>query len=141
MAMPSVSDRPDERIRLRQDRENICRRFVIVQLAGNVCAYPVQDARPQEKVPGGGGLGVQHLVYQVTCDGTLFGIEFLSELVRVGGTLQRAGGQADSGSPALGPPDDALEPIRAERDALPGHEYGGFGNAKGKVVRAYLGQL
>src|SRR5580692_2773731 len=98
IAIPSVSDRPDERVRLRQDREDICRRFVIVQLAGNVCAYPVQDARPQEKVPGGGGLGVQHLVYQVTSDGTLLGIEFLSELVRVGVTLQRDGGQADSRS-------------------------------------------
>src|SRR5271154_7441925 len=56
VTVPPVPDRADERIRLRQRRQYVRRLFIIVELAGEVCGYLVQDARPYEKVPDGGGL-------------------------------------------------------------------------------------
>src|ERR1039457_5953765 len=77
VAVPPVSDRQDERVRLRQSRQSTCGLSVIRKLAGDSRIDPVQDARSPQKLPGGRRLGVEDLVHEIAGDGAVLGVELL----------------------------------------------------------------
>ena len=101
----------------------------------------LQDAGAQQDVPDRRRLGVEDLLHQVAGQGAVLGDQLGDELAGVGMGAHGDRGQAQAGRPALGPPGQALQRVRRQRDAVPGQEHAGFGGGESQVAGPDLGQL
>ena len=141
VAVPPGPDRLDKPVRVRQGRQD-CRGLLVAgQFAGGLGADLLQDGRAQQDVPDLRRLGVENLRHQVAGQGAVVGDQLGDELVRVGMSAHRDRGQAQAGRPALGPPGQALQRVRRQRDAVPGQQQAGFGDGERQVAGPDLGQL
>ena len=141
VAVPSGPDRLDKRVRVRQGQQDCRGPLVAGQFAGGLGADVLQDAGAQQDVPDLGRLGAEDLLNQVAGHGAVVGDQLRGELVRVGMSAHGDRGQAQAGRPALGPPGQALQRVRRQRDAVPGQELPGFGDGERQVAGPDLGQL
>ena len=139
--VPPGPDRLDKPVRARQSRQDCRGPLVAGQFAGGLSADLLQDGRAQQDVPDLRRLGVEDLRHQVAGQGAVVCDQLRGELVRAGMSAHGDRGQAQAGRPALGPPGQALQRVRRQRDAVPGQQQAGFGDGERQVAGPDLGQL
>ncbi len=141
IAVPAVMERLDQRVRLRQRRENVPRIVITGQFGGDPGVHAVKDRGFQQQVPHLGGLRIENLFHQVAGDRAVLSHEFLDELLRVRVAPHGDRGEAERGNPALRPLGEELQRLAGQRDAVMSHEDAGLVHAERKLVRPDFGEL